>query len=159
MSRRVIIIVATLITAAVVHADTVFASPVPRTDRTAPTVTFTTRDGDVRIGLPTTPPAASDLTRVSGFVTDGWTGVRRVRVIFCSGGWRDADGGWGCGSRLVGAFREVTVTAQLACGPLRRRCTSSAPVPLEPEQYVVLVRASDRAGNFRQAGPVLVTVV
>lgn len=159
LNRRVTITIAALVAAVLIPADMGHASPTPRYDGRAPTVTFTTRDGDVKLGLPTTPPVASDLTRVSGRVKDLRSGVRNVRVLFCAGGWKDASGAWGCGTRLAGASRIESVAAELTCGRLRRRCAWSAPVPVEPEQYLVLVRARDRAGNRRDAGPVLVTVL
>lgn len=161
LPHRVAIVVAALVVGVLVQEAAGHASPVPRTDRKPPVVTIAARDGDVKLGSPTTLPVASGLTRISGTATDGWTGVRRVWLTLCSGGWKDANGGWGCGSRpIVGTYTHVTVPTELTCGPLRRRCTWTAPAPVEPEQYLVWARARDRAGNFFiTPEPVLITVV
>lgn len=122
------------------------------TDHRRPTVGFTTADGAVMVAA----PAESDLSATTGWAKDDLSGVRRVFVTYCPGTKSD-DGSWTCGS--TGSVGSVTlVRAALACSATRRSCTWSASVPPEPGTYLVFVKATDRAGHGRAAGPIEVYV-
>lgn len=122
-------------------------------DKERPTVGFTTGDGSVLAAA----PADAGLSAVKGWAKDDVSGIRRVTVSYCPGS-KASDGSWTCGS--TGALGFLTTTkAALTCNSTRRSCTWTAAVPQHPGTYLAFVKATDRTGRSRSAGPIQVYVV
>ena len=128
-------------------------------DRARPGVSFTTTNGSVVVSGPQEAADAGLPTTVAGRATDDVSGVKSVRVLYCSGGQQEA--GWSCGGIFASPIDPiVTRTATVRCSSsTRRSCSWSATVPETPGSYLVFVTATDRYGRTRSAGPIQVLVV
>ena len=142
---------------------TVAALAVPAaaaTDRKRPAVTFTTADNAVVVWSPAKEAAEAGLpTAVRGRATDDASGIKSVRVLYCSGGRQGS--GWTCGGVFAGPIDPIVQrAATLRCtSSTRRSCTWSAGVPETPGSYLAFATATDRFGRTRSAGPIQVVVV
>lgn len=117
-------------------------------DARDPKVRFSTEDGAVLV---------SAAGSTSGVARDTHSGIKRVKVIYCSGSRAD-DGGWTCKTDATSP-PVVTERAELDCTAGSRRCNWTAAAPAIPGNYLAFAMAKDRAGNEAVAGPIEVIVV
>ncbi|HVE94485.1 MAG TPA: sialidase family protein [Acidimicrobiales bacterium] len=114
-------------------------------DITAPTLTLTTKDGDLISSQSVNVAGVKSTSRTRGSSTDARSGVSSVVVKYVP--------------TVANAADEFTTTATLACDALRNSCTWSAAAPPDPGEYALQATARDVRGNLRISAPISIVKV